>query len=193
MRTFPRRPALAVAAALALVSGASLAQGDTALSFSKMPVGVLTAPWHFATLPNKNATEFAVADVDGQHVLRVATRDAYGNMVHPLHQPPSASPQLHWRWRVDRLVEKADIKSKAGDDSALKLCVSFDYDKSQLSLASAPSCAWARSARARTFRPRRCAMSGTTSSPLAAPSTTHLPTACATSCCKAAIRTWASG
>ena len=133
MRTFPRRPALAVAAALALVSGASLAQGDTALSFSKMPVGALTAPWHFATLPNKNATEFAVADMDGQHVLRVATRDAYGNMVHPLHQPPSASPQLHWRWRVDRLVEKADIKSKAGDDSALKLCVSFDYDKSQLS------------------------------------------------------------
>ena len=134
MRTFPRRQTLAVAAALTLVTGNSLAQGDIALSFSKMPTGALAAPWRFATLPNKTATEFEVADVDGQHVLRVSTQNAYGNMVYPLHQSPSASPQLQWRWRVDRLIEKADIKNKSGDDSALKLCVSFDFDRSQLSL-----------------------------------------------------------
>lgn len=134
MRTFTRGPALAVAAALGLCAGSGWAQDDIALTFSKMSSGPLPAPWHFATLPGKNATEFTVAELDGQHVLRVATQDAYGNMVHALHQAPSASPQLQWRWRVDRLVEKADISRKAGDDSALKLCVSFDFDKSQLSL-----------------------------------------------------------
>ena len=134
MRTFTRGPALAVAAALGLCAGSGWAQDDIALTFSKMSTGPLPAPWHFATLPGKNATEFTVAELDGQHVLRVATQDAYGNMVHALHQAPSASPQLQWRWRVDRLVEKADISRKAGDDSALKLCVSFDFDKSQLSL-----------------------------------------------------------
>lgn len=133
MRTFPQRAALAVMAALTLASGSSRAQGDITLSFSKMPNGPLAAPWRFATLPNKTATEFEVADVDGQHVLRVSTQNAYGNLVHPLHQTPSASPQLKWRWRVDRLIEKADIRNKSGDDSALKLCVSFDFDRSQLS------------------------------------------------------------
>lgn len=133
MRTFRRRQTLAVAAALAMATSASWALGDLALSFSKLPTGPLPPPWHFATLPNKNATEFTVTEVDGQQVLRVATHDAYGNMVHTQHLAPSASAQLQWRWRVDHLLEKADIKSKAGDDSALKLCVSFDFDRSQLS------------------------------------------------------------
>ena len=134
MRSFSRRSALSVAAVLTLATSSGWAQGDITLSFSKLPTGSLPAPWHFATLPGKNPSEFTVADVDGQHVLRIATQDAYGNMVHTLHQPPTAGPQLQWRWRVDRLVEKADISSKGGDDSALKLCVSFDFDKSQLSL-----------------------------------------------------------
>ncbi|KGH03472.1 hypothetical protein P608_25200 [Comamonas thiooxydans] len=40
---------------------------------------------------------------------------------------------MQWRWRVDQLIDKADIKTRAGDDAALKLCISFDFDKSQLS------------------------------------------------------------
>ena len=132
MRTFSFSSALAITTALSL-GGSSWAQGDMALAFSQMGMGALPAPWHFATLPGKNPTSFTVIDLDGQNVLKVATQDAYGNMVHTLHQTPSASPQLQWRWRVDHLVEKADINRKAGDDSALKLCVSFDFDKSQLS------------------------------------------------------------
>ena len=54
-------------------------------------------------------------------------------MVHTLHQTPTPSLQLQWRWRVDQLIDKADIKTRSGDDAALKLCVSFDFDKSQLS------------------------------------------------------------
>ncbi|MEX8192165.1 DUF3047 domain-containing protein [Comamonas guangdongensis] len=141
MRTTPEnraRPArtLAVcsAAALALlVQGRCLAQGDAIGAFSQMATGPLGAPWHFATLPNKAPTDFSVVELNGEHVLRVATRDAYGNMVHALHQPPSAALQLQWRWRVEQLVEQADVRTRAGDDAAIKLCVSFDYEKSQLS------------------------------------------------------------
>ena len=129
-----RSKAVVTVAAGLFLAANSWAQGDVTLSFSQMATGPLPAPWHFATLPKKNATEFSVVEVDGQHALRIATQDAYGNMVHTLHLTPSASPQLQWRWRVDHLVEKADITRKAGDDSALKLCVSFDYDRSQLSL-----------------------------------------------------------
>ena len=138
MRTTPEkraRPARAAcaAAALALLAQHCLAQGDAIGAFSQMATGPLGAPWHFATLPNKAPTDFSVVELNGEHVLRVATHDAYGNMVHALHQPPSAALQLHWRWRVEQLVEQADIRTRAGDDAALKLCVSFDYEKSQLS------------------------------------------------------------
>lgn len=133
MRTFSLKHSLTIAAVMTLGSSC-LAQSETALSFSQMAVGPLPSPWHFATLPGKNPSQFTVTELDGQHVLRVSTQDAYGNMVHALHQAPSPSSQLQWRWRVDQLVNKADISRKGGDDSALKLCVSFDFDKSQLSL-----------------------------------------------------------
>lgn len=86
MRTFSFSSALAITAAMSL-SGSSWAQGDMALAFSQMGMGALPAPWHFVTLPGKNPTSFTVTDLDGQNVLKVATQDAYGNMVHTLHQP----------------------------------------------------------------------------------------------------------
>ena len=130
----PRIIAITAVASIALVAHASSWAGDSVAPFSGMAVGPLGAPWHFATLPNKTATEYSIVDLQGSHVLRVSTHDAYGNMVHPLRIEAPSNLQLHWRWRVDQLVDKADIKTKSGDDAAIKLCVSFDYDAAQLSL-----------------------------------------------------------
>lgn len=136
IRTIPRRrtpwrtPLAAALATFTLQAG--LAQSPSPAPFSKMAAGALPAPWHFASLPNKTPTEFGIVQLNGENVLRVSTKDAYGNMVHPLHQQGSAAMQLQWRWRVDELVGKADIRSRSGDDAALKLCVSFDFDRSQL-------------------------------------------------------------
>lgn len=124
--------AAALATVISTLAVPGLAQGSGIPAFSQMPPGPLGGPWHFATLPNKNPTAFNVVDQDGGHVLRVSTHDAYGNMVHTLHQAAVPDLQLQWRWRVDQLIDKADIKTRAGDDAALKLCVSFDFDKSQL-------------------------------------------------------------
>lgn len=103
--------------------------------FSAMATGTVPAPWHFASLPRKKPTEFSVVALDGQQVLRVHTQDAYGNLVLPLSpgSPGSTAHQLHWRWRVDQAVPGADLRQRNGDDAALKLCVSFDFDARQLS------------------------------------------------------------
>ena len=128
------RLAAALATAMSTLAVSALAQGSSIPAFSQMPPGPLGGPWHFATLPNKTATEYSIVDLPGSHVLRVSTHDAYGNMVHPLRIEAPGNLQLHWRWRVDQLVDKADIKTKNGDDAAIKLCISFDYDAAQLSL-----------------------------------------------------------
>lgn len=119
--------------ACGLLAAGAQAQGLEAAAFSHLPQGpVPAALWHFATLPNKTPTEFRVVDLQGEHVLRVATADAYGNLVHPLHLPAAPGQRLSWRWRVDQLIAQADIRTRSGDDAALKLCVSFDFDRSRL-------------------------------------------------------------
>ncbi len=85
------------------------------------------SPWHVAGLPqqSKPLTRFSLVDLDGRRVLRVEADNSYGNLVHPLNVAPSAL-QLAWKWRVDDLVSAADLRTKAGDDTALKVCVFFD-------------------------------------------------------------------
>ncbi len=85
------------------------------------------APWFVAGLPmqKKPLTRFDIVELDGKRVLRVEAERSYGNLVHPL---PSAEAGrfLSWRWRVDLPNDRADLRSRAGDDSAAEICVMFN-------------------------------------------------------------------
>jgi len=37
-------------------------------------------------------------------------------------------PNVCWRWQVENVYARADIKTKAGDDCPLRICVLFKYD-----------------------------------------------------------------
>lgn len=136
----PCRPArLAVAAALGTLSiGLStpaLALDDIAIApFSAAAIGEAPAAWKFATLPNKQPTRYSIVDLGGAHVLKVEADDSYGNLVHGLHAQVGERSTLAWRWRVDKLVDEADVKTRAGDDSPAKLCVFFAFDRAKLPL-----------------------------------------------------------
>ena len=105
------------------------------VAFSSAMRGTPPSPWRFATLPRKAATRFSIVELDRAHVLRVEADRSYGNLVHPLQVHPSDSTTLTWRWRVEQLVEDADLRTKAGDDAPAKLCVLFDLPVDKLSLA----------------------------------------------------------
>lgn len=86
-----------------------------------------SAPWHVAGLPkqSKPFTRFTLTELDGQRVLRIEVDASYGNLVHML-PPGEAGRFLSWRWRVDLPNERANLRTKAGDDSAVEVCVMFD-------------------------------------------------------------------
>lgn len=91
------------------------------------PVGsVPQAPWVFAGLPDQTlpATRFALEHQDGRTVLRIQAAASYGNLLHPLADVPAG--RLSWRWRVDKPLSSADLRSRQGDDVALKVCALFD-------------------------------------------------------------------
>lgn len=85
------------------------------------------APWQVVGLPmqRKPYTAFEAADLDGERVLRVVADKSYGTLVHTL-PPDTAATGLSWRWRVDEPIVDADLRRKAGDDSAIQVCALFD-------------------------------------------------------------------
>ena len=124
--------ALALGACFALRAAAA---DDTAIAaFSSATPGEAPAAWKFATLPNKVPTKFSVVDLGGTRVLKVEADESYGNLVHSMHAQVSGRAVLAWRWRVDKLVEDADLRVRSGDDAAAKVCVLFAFDASKLSL-----------------------------------------------------------
>jgi hypothetical protein len=137
---------------LSLAAAAS-AEGPLLQPFGAGPVPA--QPWHVAGLPQqrKPYTRFEVVELDGRRALRVETDDAYGNLVHPVQlEEPHA--HLVWRWRIDQFVEAADLRTRAGDDTTLKVCVMFDepmtnvpfVERQVLRLARLRSAEWLPSA-----------------------------------------------
>jgi hypothetical protein len=101
-------------------------------------------PWHFTTLPNKIPTRFEVVQLEGKRVLKVDADQSYGNLVHPTQLPLNSNTTLAWRWRVDEFVEGADLRTRAGDDGAAKLCVFFDFPIDRLPVGERTRLALAR-------------------------------------------------
>lgn len=95
--------------------------------------GALNPAWRYVGFPKKHAdlpaTRFAAARVDGDAALQVSTASSYGTLVHDLTGAPPA--RLQWRWRLDQPLTGGqlppDLRSKAGDDAALKVCAMFRH------------------------------------------------------------------
>jgi len=90
------------------------------------------APWAYAGLPQQKppATRYTVAELEGRRVLRVEADGSYGNLVHPL--PGAAAGVLSWRWRVDTPLRAANLRTRQGDDAALKVCALFNLPRAQV-------------------------------------------------------------
>lgn len=105
--------------------------------FSSATSDQAPAPWRIAGVPGGKIplTNFSMVALDGRKVLRVATAKSYGNLVHDL--PPGATTagmRLNWRWRLDEALQGADLHTRQGDDSPLKVCVLFDMPLEKLGL-----------------------------------------------------------
>jgi Protein of unknown function (DUF3047) len=97
-------------------------------AFSTSPGKPVPPPWLVVGMPdryNKPLTQFELADVDGQHVLKVQADKSWGTLVHAVSDPVKPSTLLRWRWRLDQPLPKSDIHAKSTEDSALKVCLSF--------------------------------------------------------------------
>jgi hypothetical protein len=105
-----------LAAVVLGLGGAAVASG--------LPPLALDGGWRVVGLPNQGfpLTTFTATEVDGVPAIRIDAQGSYGNLVHAV----DAGRFLAWRWRLDQPLAGADLRTKAGDDAALKVCALYD-------------------------------------------------------------------
>ena len=131
--------------ALAAAAPFALAADPPALrAFSASPPGALPAPWRLLVPPRARAPDAALVDDGGATVLRVRSVDAAGTAAQALAIDPSRTPVLAWRWKVDRVVDAADLATRRGDDFAARVYVFFDVPPRELPIGARVKLALAR-------------------------------------------------
>ena len=83
--------------------------------------------WRAVHLPRQTLpkTEYRSVTLDGRPALRLNAEGSYGHLVHDL--PPGSTVQtLQWQWRLDTPNRASDLRTKAGDDNPVKVCVLLD-------------------------------------------------------------------
>lgn len=91
------------------------------------------APWHIVQLDNKvSPTRYRVIRWDDVFAIEAAAERSMALLARPVEVDLSRTPVLCWRWRVDAPLVKADMDTKAGDDYAARVYVSFSMPSSAL-------------------------------------------------------------
>jgi DUF3047 family protein len=108
------------------------------------PGGALPAGWDTITLPHAKSARFELVRDEGRTVLRVTSENAFGTVAHALSADPAQAPILAWRWKIDRVVNKANLETKEGEDFAARVYVSFEYPLDELAFAARAKLALAR-------------------------------------------------
>ena len=85
------------------------------------------AGWRAVHLPRQTLpkTTYDHVTLDGQPALRLRAEGSYGHLVHELPKDRQVRT-LRWAWQLNEPNDANDLKTKAGDDNAIKVCVLLD-------------------------------------------------------------------
>jgi hypothetical protein len=128
--------ALAILPALAAALAIASAAGGIAPFSTARPGAALPAGWKVLSLPKVRAPEFALVADEGSTVLQSRAQSAAGTVTFALDASPAELPVLSWRWKVDRVLERADLATRAGDDFAARVYVFFDVPAEELPMGA---------------------------------------------------------
>lgn len=121
------------AIALAAQAAAVALAASSITPFSRFaPAAGLPAPWRELRIADVKPPAFALVEDAGATVLRVRSQGAAGAAAHAVD---GGDVVLAWRWKIDRVVEEADLASRGGDDFAARVYVFFEVPQERLSLA----------------------------------------------------------
>jgi Protein of unknown function (DUF3047) len=95
--------------------------------------GQIGAPWRVVGLPAQKppVTAYSAVRLGERAALRIEAQGSYGNLVHAL-PAGSVLQGLRWAWRLEQPNPAANLRTKAGDDNPVKVCLSFELPLAQV-------------------------------------------------------------
>lgn len=127
---------IATLAFVSLVSMASLTAASEAIAplFSTLRPGQsLPLTFRFIPIPKVDKNVVSLVDDQGFTVLKVESNHSAGSIALPFSMDPQTTPILTWRWKVNRVLESADMEEKSADDFSGRVYVFFDVPLDSLS------------------------------------------------------------
>ena len=98
--------------------------------FSEARVGSeLPESWEPLIFPKiKQQTRYEVVEDHGIRVIQAISHSAASGMIRKIRIDLKEYPVIEWRWKVPKVITGSDVRSKAGDDYAARIYITFEYD-----------------------------------------------------------------
>jgi len=136
----------ALSACLLACAAASQAQEAVWLGRFDAEAATVPAPWQVIQLDARVApTRYRVTRWEGVLGVEAVAERSMALLARPVEIDLERTPVLCWRWRVDAPLVKADLGTKAGDDYAARVYVSFALPPSEIGWVLRGQLALARS------------------------------------------------
>lgn len=132
-------PLLLTLAVLGLSGCASVTTGSaprTAQVPERLPLVFQAADkarWEPMPLPGKPRTLFRQATRDGRHSLEAKSQRSASMLLQRVRIDAQQLGVLKFEWRVDQLIQGADMRLREREDSAARVVLAFDGDRSRFS------------------------------------------------------------
>jgi Protein of unknown function (DUF3047) len=93
--------------------------------------------WYNFSLPSKKPTEFSKVKMDGRDAVQ-AVADASASLLRQQVRIPAAElSQVRFSWKVPQLIEAADMAQREGDDSPVRIVLTFEGNRANWSTKNA--------------------------------------------------------
>jgi hypothetical protein len=110
--------------------------------------GAIPAPWQIEHLNKDFApTRYGLRVWDGVAAVEAHAEKSMALLARPVDIDLAKTPILCWRWRVDAPLKTADMTTKAGDDYAARVYLSFEVPPDTLGLGTRLALKLARAVR----------------------------------------------
>ncbi len=101
---------------------------DDAVAAGDLPDG--WQPWTIH--PSKRRTVYRLETRDSGIALRADAESSASGLITRVSIDPLRQPVLRWRWRIDSLVNGADVTDRYAEDAPVRVVLAFEGDKSKL-------------------------------------------------------------
>jgi hypothetical protein len=99
------------------------------------PTDTLPKNWEVLTFPNiERQTKYGLIRQQQQVVVQARSHAAASGLICRLRFNASEHAWLSWRWKIEHVVSKGDLRVKQGDDYAARIYVAFEFEPQQASL-----------------------------------------------------------